>query len=89
MTTRSLEELAVAVERPDDDSRAAAEAARGPHAGALGDLATWLAGVQHRAEPTAPRRPRLVVIADEVPARTAALAADTAVEVAHLPGSEP
>jgi nicotinate-nucleotide--dimethylbenzimidazole phosphoribosyltransferase len=85
VTTRNLEELAVAVERPDDDSRAAARAALGPHAGVLGELATWLAGVQHRAVPTVPRRPRLVVVADEVPPRTVGLAADTSVEVAHLP----
>lgn len=85
MTTRDLEELAVAVERPDDDSRAAARAALGPHAGVLGELATWLAGVQHRAAPTVPRRPRLVVVADELPPRTVDLAADTSVEVAHLP----
>jgi nicotinate-nucleotide--dimethylbenzimidazole phosphoribosyltransferase len=85
VTTRSLEELAVAVDRPDDGSRAAAREALGPHAGVLGDVAVWLAGVQHRAEPAAPRRPRLVLVADEIPARTAGVAADMSVEVAHLP----
>ena len=85
MTTRSLEELALVVERPDDDSRAAARAALGPHAGVLGDLTTWLAAVQLQAVPTAPRRPHLVVVADELPPRTAGLAADVSVEVAHLP----
>ena len=85
MTTRSLEELAIVVERPDDDSRAAARAALGPHAGVLGDLTTWLAAVQLQAVPTAPRRPHLVVVADELPPRTAGLAADVSVEVAHLP----
>jgi nicotinate-nucleotide--dimethylbenzimidazole phosphoribosyltransferase len=85
VTTPTLEELAVAVERPDDDSRAAARAALGPHAGVLGDLATWLAGVQRGAVPAAPRRPRLVALADELPARTTGLAADLAVDVAHLP----
>jgi nicotinate-nucleotide--dimethylbenzimidazole phosphoribosyltransferase len=85
VTTRSLEELALVVERPDDDSRAAARAALGPHNAVLGDLATWLAAVQHQAVPTAPRRPHLVVVADELPPRTAGLAADVSVEVGHLP----
>lgn len=83
--TPTLEELATAVERPDDDSRAAARTAVGFHAGVLGEVATWLAGVQFRADPVAPRRPRLLVVADEVPARTAGLAAETAVEVTRLP----
>ena len=81
----TLEELAVAVERPDDDARAAARTAVGSRAGVLGDLATWLAGVQGRAVPTAPRRPRLLALADAVPARTAGLAADLAVDAVQLP----
>lgn len=85
MTTPTLEELATAVERPDDDARAAARAALGPHSGVLGDVATWLAGVQGHAAPTAPRRPRLVALADELPARTTGLAADLAVDVVQLP----
>ena len=91
MSTPAIDELGLAVERPDDDARAAArealDAGRG-RPGGLEDLVTWLAGVQGRAEPVPPQRPRLVVLADEVPPRTAAVAADTAVEVRLLPRRE-
>ncbi len=85
VSTPTLEELAVTVERPDDAARADARTALGPDTGMLGDVATWLAAVQGRARPVPPSRARLLVLADEVPARTAAVAGSTSVEVLHLP----
>ncbi len=75
------DELAAVVERPDDGARAAVREASGPGAGRLDALVEWLAGVQGRPDPAAPVRPRLLVLADELPARTAAVAADTGVAV--------
>jgi nicotinate-nucleotide--dimethylbenzimidazole phosphoribosyltransferase len=78
-----LEELAATVERPDDEVRRSARALRaaGDAGGKLDDLAVWLAGLQGTASPTSPRRTRLLVLADDVPARTASVAADAGVEV--------
>lgn len=85
-----LDELAARVERPDDEVRR--EARRllgGAPAGRLGDLAVWLAGAQGRALATAPARPRLLVLAGEVPALTAVVAADTGAEVVVAGHREP
>lgn len=84
----TLDELTVAVERPDDDVRAAAHdqlAGRGS-SGRLAEVAEWLAAVQGRAPAVVPERVRLVVVADEVPARTARVAADVGVEVRTVRG---
>lgn len=84
----TLDELTVAVERPDDDVRAAARdqlAGRGS-SGRLAEVAEWLAAVQGRAPAVVPERVRLVVVADEVPARTARVAADVGVEVRAVLG---
>jgi nicotinate-nucleotide--dimethylbenzimidazole phosphoribosyltransferase len=85
VTTPTLDELAAAVQRPDDDARAAARAARGRYAGRLGEVAVWLAGVQGAAEPRAPQRPRLVVLADPPPVRTATVAQDNGVALRAVP----
>ncbi len=88
MSTRTLEELVAAVERPDDDARAAAREATensGTGPGQLAELLVWQAGVQGRPDPIAPQRARLVVLVDELPARTAAVAADTSVAVRQVP----
>lgn len=87
----TLDELTVAVERPDDDVRAAARdqlAGRGS-SGRLAEVAEWLAAVQGRAPAVVPERVRLVVVADEVPARTARVAADVGVEVRAVRGHAP
>lgn len=87
----TLDELTVAVERPDDDVRAAARdqlAGRGS-SGRLAEVAEWLAAVQGRATAVVPERVRLVVVADEVPARTARVAADVGVEVRAVRGLAP
>ena len=77
-----LDQLAAAVERPDHEvRRSVTEQRDGAPAGRLGDLAVWLAGVQGRHPASPPQRPRLLVLADRVPDRTAAVAADSAVEV--------
>lgn len=85
MTVPTLEELAAAVERPDDDVRATARAAWGRYGGRLAEVGVWLAGVQSRPDPGPPVRPRLVVVADHVPDRTAALADDLGVVVRTVP----
>ena len=73
--------LVASVERPDDDVRRAAREHLGDSpTGRLGDVAVWLAGAQGRFPATAPARPRLLVLADTVPTRTAAVAEDTSVE---------
>jgi nicotinate-nucleotide--dimethylbenzimidazole phosphoribosyltransferase len=81
------EDLAVAVERPDDDARAAAreELSAQRRTGVLAEVAEWLAAVQGRAPAGPPQRPRLVVVSGEVPARTQQVAADTGVAVRHVP----
>lgn len=87
----TLDELTVAVERPDDDVRAAARdqlAGRGS-SGRLAEVAEWLAAVQGRAPAVVPERVRLVVVAAEVPARTARVAADVGVEVRAVRGHAP
>ena len=77
-----LDALADYVTRPDDEVRRSARALLAATlTGRLGDLAVWLAGAQGTAPATAPRRTRLLLLADEVPARTAAVAAGTGVEV--------
>jgi nicotinate-nucleotide--dimethylbenzimidazole phosphoribosyltransferase len=77
-----LDALADSVERPDDEVRRSARALLdGSLSGRLGDLAVWLAGIQGTAPAAAPRRTRLLLLADEVPARTATVAAGTGVEV--------
>ena len=58
--------------------RPAACSLDGP-AGRLGDIATWLAGCPGQVPTVPPTRPRLLVLADEAPARTAAVAVGTAV----------
>ena len=77
----TLDDLAVAVERPDDDARAAArELVAARDAGSrLAEVAEWLAAVEGRAPAVVPERVRLVVVADEPPPRTAAVAADVGV----------
>lgn len=81
------EDLAVDVERPDDDARQAArEWLAGTRCtGRLAAVAEWLAAVQGRVPPVAPRRPRLVVVGPEVPAHTQRVADDTGVAVRHVP----
>lgn len=77
------DDLAVAVERPDDDARASARellAAAG-RSGRLADVSEWMSAVQGRAPAGPPLRPRLVVVADQLPARTQQVAADTGVAV--------
>ena len=77
-----LDRLSDSVERPDDEvRRSARDLLAASLTGRLGDLAVWLAGAQGTAPATAPRRTRLLLLADEVPARTAAVAAGTGVEV--------
>jgi nicotinate-nucleotide--dimethylbenzimidazole phosphoribosyltransferase len=78
-----LDELAVAVERPDDAIRREARDLLGPEGstGRLVDLAVWLAGVQGRLPAVPPARPRLLALAEAAPERTAAVAAGTGVEV--------
>jgi nicotinate-nucleotide--dimethylbenzimidazole phosphoribosyltransferase len=79
----ALDELAVAVERPDDAARREARELLGPEgtAGRLVDLAVWLAGVQGRVPAAPPSRARLLVLSDAAPARTVAVAAGTGIEV--------
>ena len=81
-----LDELAVAVERPDDAARREARDLLGPEGttGRLVDLAVWLAGVQSRVPAVPPGRPRLLVLARAAAERTLAVAAGTGVEVRLL-----
>jgi nicotinate-nucleotide--dimethylbenzimidazole phosphoribosyltransferase len=76
-----LDELAASVERPDDEVRRSARELHPDPGSRLADLAAWLGGAQGRAPAGAPRRARLLVLADEVPARTAAVAAGAGIEV--------
>ncbi len=81
-----LDELAVAVDRPDDTARREARQLFGPEGttGRLVDLAVWLAGAQGRVPAVPPGRPRLLVLADAVPERTVVVAGGTGVEVRLL-----
>ena len=83
-TDDPLARLAAAVGRPDEQAREATRTAAPVPEAPLDELASWLAAVQGGA-PQRPSRPRLLVLADpavagEVPARTAEVAADVAVE---------
>ena len=79
----TVDELAVAVDRPDDDARREASGLLAGQGigGRLVDLAVWLAGVQGRAPAQPPARTRLLVLADELPAGPSRVAADVRAEV--------
>lgn len=79
-------DFATDVHEVDDEAGAAARTQIGSEAGRLAELAGWLAATQARTPPTAPRRPRCVVVGDAAPA-IAALADSLQVGLRVLPCS--
>lgn len=64
----SAESTAARIPEIDDELGFATRERLGRNAGRLADVAGWLAGSQGRTPPSAPRRPRCVVIGDAAPA---------------------